>query len=226
MSGRFTITVGERTFVCSDGRVTTELNKPDLASGTVAAVDLAERGADWAGPAQASIEVDDMMHGRVIHAQPQGGGSVVLSLRGATMLDESLPSPMVVQQIDSREIVYLAAREASFAPEKINIHGLAEAVAFEPLWVLAPVRGLSVRREVKVGVVELIDGDAGREMLRRFVPPRAGDPREPRRVTHPVACRRGPQRARGPDRGLPRRIHRLRAVRGGCSGAGGTASVR
>lgn len=37
--------------------------------------------------------------------------------------------------------------------------------------MLAPVRGLSVRREVKVGVVELVDGDAGREMLRRFVPP-------------------------------------------------------
>ena len=44
-------------------------------------------------------------------------------------------------------------------------------MAFEPLWVLAPVRGLSVRREVKVGVVDLVDGDAGREMLRRFVPP-------------------------------------------------------
>jgi len=179
MSDRFTITVGERTFVCSEGRVTTELNKPDTASGTVAANDLAERGADWAGPAHASIEGDDVMHGRVIEAEPRENGSVALSLRGATMLDESLLPPMVVQQIDGREIVYLAAREAGFAPEDINIHGLAEAVAFEPLWVLAPVRGLSVRREVKVGVVELVDGDAGREMLRRFVPPLAAQFSDP-----------------------------------------------
>ncbi len=171
MSDRFTITVGGRTFVCSEGRVTTELNKPDRASGTVAADDLAERGADWAGSAHASIEGDDATHGRVIQAQSQEDGSVAVSRRGATMLDESLLPPMVVHQIDRREIVYLAAREAGIAPEDNNIHGLAEAVTFEPLWVLAPVRGLSVRREVKVGVVELVDGDAGREMLRRFVPP-------------------------------------------------------
>jgi hypothetical protein len=50
------------------------------------------------------------MHGRVIEAQPQEDGSVALSLRGATMLDESLLPPMVVPQIDGREIVYLAAR--------------------------------------------------------------------------------------------------------------------
>jgi hypothetical protein len=111
------------------------------------------------------------MYGRVIEAQPHEDGSVALSLRGATMLAESLLPPMVVQQIDRREIVYLAAREAGFALEDIDIHGLPQAVAFEPLWVLAPVRGLSVRREVRVGVVDLVDGDAGREMLRRFVPP-------------------------------------------------------
>src|SRR4051794_38784240 len=171
MSDGVTIKVGERTFVCSDGRVTTQLNKPGRGRGAVAAEDLAERGADWAGPADASVEGDDVMHGRVIHAEPQDDGTVALSLRGATMLDESLLPPMVVQQIDRREIVYLAAREAGFAPENMNIDGLAEAVAFEPLWVLAPVRGLSVPRELKVGAVELIDGDAGHEMLRRFVPP-------------------------------------------------------
>jgi hypothetical protein len=171
MSDRFTITVGGRTFVCSEGRVTSELNEPDRASGIVAADDLVERGADWAGPACASIESVDQMYGRVIQAQPQEDGSVALSLRGATMLDESLLPPMVVQQIDGREVVYLAAREAGFAAEDINIQGLAEAVAFQPLWVLAPVRGLSVRRDVKIGVVEFVDGDSGREMLRRFVPP-------------------------------------------------------
>jgi hypothetical protein len=65
---------------------------------------------------------------------------------------------------------YLVAREAGFEAEDINIDGLAEAVAFEPLWVLAPVRGLSMRQAVKVGVVELVTGDAGREMLLRFSP--------------------------------------------------------
>jgi hypothetical protein len=78
------------------------------------------------------------MYGRVIQAQPQEDGSVALSLRGATMLDESLLAPMVVQQIDGREVVYLAARGAGFAAEDINIDGLAEPVAFPPLWVLAP----------------------------------------------------------------------------------------
>jgi hypothetical protein len=37
--------------------------------------------------------------------------------------------------------------------------------------VLATVRGLKVRQVVKVGVVELVTGDAGREMLLRFSPP-------------------------------------------------------
>jgi hypothetical protein len=154
----------------SGGGVTTELNAPDRATGIVSADNLAERGADWAGPARASIEGNDVMHGRVIQAQPQEDGSVALSVCGATMLDESLLPPMVVQQTDRREIVYLAAREAGFATEDINIHGLADAVAFQPLWVLAPLRGVSVRRDVKVGVVELVGGDDGREMLRRFVP--------------------------------------------------------
>ena len=56
------------------------------------------------------------MHGRVIEAQPQKDGSLALSLGGATMLDESLLPPMVVQQIDRREIVYLAAREGGLRP--------------------------------------------------------------------------------------------------------------
>jgi hypothetical protein len=171
MSDRFTITVGEATFVCSGGHTTTTLNAPDSASGFVAADDLAGRGVDWAGPAHASIEGDDVMHGTVIEAQPQEDGSVALSLRGATMLDESLLPPMAVQQLDGREVVYLAAREAGFAVEDINIRGRAEAVPFEPLWVLAPVRGVSVQQAVKVGVVELVDGGTGREMLRRFSPP-------------------------------------------------------
>jgi hypothetical protein len=68
-------------------------------------------------------------------------------------------------------------------------------VALEPLWVLAPVLGLTVRREVKVGVVELMDGDAGREMLRRFVPPLDGQFSDPladvgsfARVAVPAKC--------------------------------------
>jgi hypothetical protein len=168
---RFTITVGERTFICWGGRVTTEINKPDNASGTVAADDLAERGADWSGPAHATIDDGDVMHGRVIEAQLEDDGGMALSVQSAPMLSESLLPPMVVQQIDRREVVYLAAREAGFAPEDINIQGLSEAVAFEPLWVLAPVRGLRVRQAVKVGVVELVTGDTGREMLLRFSPP-------------------------------------------------------
>jgi hypothetical protein len=166
----FTITARERTFRCSGGRLTTENNKPGNASGTVGADDLSEHGADWAGPVHVMIDNEDVMHGRIVEAQP-ADGDVVLSVQSATMLSESLLPPMVVQQIDAREVVYLVAREAGFEPEDINIDGLAEAVAFEPLWVLAPVRGVSVRQAVKVGVVELMTGDAGREMLLRFSPP-------------------------------------------------------
>ena len=166
----FTITVGERTFMSSGGRLTTEINKPDNASGTVGADDLSECGTDWAGPAHVTIDNNDVMHGRIIEAKPEGG-DVALSVQSATMLSESLLPPMVVQQIDAREVVYLVAREAGFEPEDINIDGLAEAVAFEPLWVVTPLRGLAVRQTVKVGVVELMTGDAGREMLLRFRPP-------------------------------------------------------
>jgi hypothetical protein len=168
---RFTITVGERTFTCSDGRVTTEINDAVNASGTVDPNELAEHGVDWSGPAHTRIDGDDVMHGRVSEAQPEDDGAVALSVRSATMLSESLLPPMVVQQIDRREVVYLAAREAGFVPEEVNIHGLAEAVAFEALWVLPPVRGLSVPQVVKVGVVELVSGETGREMLLRFSPP-------------------------------------------------------
>lgn len=165
----FAITVGEQTYMCSGGRLATEINEPDKASGRVGAHDLAERGTDWAGPAHVTIDSEDVMHGRIIEAQPEDG-DVALSVRSATMLSESLLPPMVVQQIDAREVVYLVAREAGFEPEDIDIHGLADAVAFEPLWVIAPVRGLRVREAVKVGVVELVTGDAGREMLLRFNP--------------------------------------------------------
>jgi hypothetical protein len=165
----FTITVGERTFTCSDGRHTSERNKPDNASGRVGATDLAERGADWAGPAHVTIDHHDVMHGRIVEARPKGE-NLSLSVRSATMLSDSLLPPMVVQQIDTREVVYLAAREAGFKPEDIDIDGLADAARFEPLWVLAPLHGLNIRESVQVGVVELVTGDAGREMLLRFSP--------------------------------------------------------
>jgi hypothetical protein len=165
----FAITVGEQTYMCSGGRLATEINEPDKASGRVSANDLAERGTDWAGPARVTIDDEDVMHGRIVEAQPEDGG-VALSVRGATMLSESLLSPMVVQQIDAREVVYLVAREAGFEPEDIDIQGLADAVAFEPLWVIAPFRGLSIRETVKVGVVELVPGDDGRQMMLRFNP--------------------------------------------------------
>ena len=165
----FAITVGGRTFMCSGGRLTTAISEPENASGRVAAYDIAERGADWAGPAHVSIDSEDVMHGRIVEVQPEDG-EIALSVRSATMMSESLLPPMVVQQIDAREVVYLAAREAGFDPEDIDIGGLAGAVTFEPLWVFAPVRGLGIREAVKVGVVELLSGDAGREMLLRFNP--------------------------------------------------------
>ena len=155
----FAITVGGRTFICSGGRLTTQINEPDNASGKVGAHDLAERGADWAGPVHVTIDNEDVMHGRIIEARPEDG-DVALSVRGATMLSESLLPPMLVQQIDAREVFYLAARKAGFEPEDINIDGLPDALAFEPLWVLAPVRGLRMREAVKVGVVELVTGDS------------------------------------------------------------------
>lgn len=59
--------------MCSGGRLTTEINEPDDASGRVAAYDIAERGADWAGPAHVSIDGEDVMHGRIVEAQPEDG---------------------------------------------------------------------------------------------------------------------------------------------------------
>lgn len=167
----FSITVGETTFVCSDGHFVSELNKPDAASGTVAAADLERGGVDWLGLAHASIDGDILVHGRVVEARPTRDGTVTLCVRGSTMLRESQLPPMTVQMIDGREVVYMAARSAGFDIENINIDGLAEAVDFEPLWVLAPVRGLTVSKAAQIGAVEFVDGDAGRDMLRRFTPP-------------------------------------------------------
>ncbi len=147
----------------------TEINQPDNASGVIGAEDLSGRGVDWAGPTQVMIDNRDGTHGRIIEAKPESG-NVALSVQNATMLSESLLPPLLVQQTDAREVVYLVAREAGFEPEDIDIHGLAEAVRFEQLWVVTPLRGLVVRQTVKVGVVELMAGDAGREMLLRFSP--------------------------------------------------------
>jgi hypothetical protein len=165
----FTITVGPTSFAVRDGRTTSTINQPDTASGTVSAEDIAHSPTDWANPAQAAIGSHAQMAGQVIEARPTGDGSVVLSLRSALELDEGLMPAMVVQNLTAQEIVYAAVRSAGFATANIDIHGLDD-IAVEPMWVLAPVDGVRVERPVRVGVVEFIDGEAGREMLRRFSP--------------------------------------------------------
>jgi hypothetical protein len=70
----FAITVGEQTYMCSGGRLATEINEPDKASGRVGAHDLAERGTDWAGPARITIDNEDVMHGRIVMGTARGRG--------------------------------------------------------------------------------------------------------------------------------------------------------
>jgi len=87
------------------------------------------------------------------------------------MLEENLMPPMVCQNLAAQEIVYAAARAAGFAPANMDIHHLDEVSPFEPWWVLAPMDGVTVAHDVRVGVVEFVTGTTGREMLRRFAPP-------------------------------------------------------
>lgn len=167
----FTISVGSVSFDCRDGQVTDEINKPDRAGGTVPAEDIACSPADWAAPARVSICGHHLAtSGGVVEAVPEKDGSVMLSLRSGLMLDENLMPPMVCQNLPAQEVVYAAARAAGFAPVDMEIHELDEVSPFEPWWVLAPVEGVIVEDPVRVGVVEFVDGAAGREMLRRFFP--------------------------------------------------------
>jgi hypothetical protein len=166
----FTITVGAATFQCRDGRMTTAINEPDQASCTVAASDMAASPVDWLAPAAVVIGEDVMTQGEVVEAVPGHDGSVALSMESARRLHESRMPPMVCQQLTSAEVVYAAARAAGFAPEDTRIDGL-DTLPFEPMWVLAPISGVRAERPARVGVVEFVDGDIGREMLRRFRPP-------------------------------------------------------
>jgi hypothetical protein len=177
----FTISIGSVSFVCRNGRFTTEINKPDRASGTIPAEDMARSPADWAASANVSIGADRVTAGRVAEAIPAGDGSVALSLRSGHMMDENLMPPMVCQNLPAQEIVYAVARAAGFEPANLHIEGLEEVSTFEPLWVLAPVEGVSIDRPVHIGVVEFVDGTAGRTMLRRFSPaldPKFSEPLE------------------------------------------------
>jgi hypothetical protein len=63
-----------------------------------------------------------------------------------------------------------AARAAGSAPQDTRIDGL-DTLPFEPMWVLAPIGGVRAVRPARVGVVQFVDGETGREMLRRFRPP-------------------------------------------------------
>lgn len=166
----FIITVGATSFNVWHGRVTTTINEPDTAGGTVSAGDMARLPTDWRGPAQASAGSDVLTSGQVIEALPKGDGSVALLLRSGEELSESLMPPMVCQNLTPQEIVYAAARSAGFATTNIHIHGLND-LPVEPMWVLAPVAGIRVDRTMRVGMVEFMDAEAGQEMLRRFSPP-------------------------------------------------------
>jgi hypothetical protein len=171
-SDPFIITVGPVSFAVRHGRASSAINEPDRANGRVSADDIAAAAADWAAPAQAAVGTHVLMSGHVVEAIPATDGSVDVSLRSALALEESLMPPMVAQNLTPQEIVYAAARSAGFAAAKIDIHGL-DAVPVEPMWVLAPIAGVRVEDTVRIGVVEFMDGEAGRTMLRRFSPPLA-----------------------------------------------------
>jgi hypothetical protein len=166
----FIITVGATSFSVRDGQVTTAINEPDTASGTVPANDIARSPADWAAPAQVAVGSEVLTSGQVVEALPESDGSVAISLRSGVVLSESLLPPMVSQNLTPQEIVYAATRSAGFATANIHIHGLDD-LPVEPMWVLAPVAGVRVDRTMHVGVVEFVDAEAGQEMLRRFSPP-------------------------------------------------------
>lgn len=108
----FIITVGATSFNVRHGRVTTTINEPDTASGTVSADDMARSPTDWRGPAQASVGSDVLSSGQVIEALPKGDGSVALLLRSGVELSESLMPPMVCQNLTPQEIVPARTRRA------------------------------------------------------------------------------------------------------------------
>ncbi|HEY4280332.1 MAG TPA: hypothetical protein VGM91_19065 [Conexibacter sp.] len=166
----FTITVGPASFDVRHGRHTDAINEPDTASGTVVADDIKRSAVDWAGSARAAIGSHSLMTGHVIEALPDGDGSVALSLRSALVMTESLMPPMLIQNLTPSEVVYGATRSAGFRAADVHIDGL-DGLQAEPMWVVAPVDGVCVKRAVHVGVVEFIAPDQGWDLLRRFSPP-------------------------------------------------------
>jgi hypothetical protein len=169
-SDDFTITVGSASFSVLDGRLTTTVNEPDTARGTIPGDEIAQRPVDWVTPAQVAVGESLLTTGQVVEAVPASDGSVNVSLQSALALSESVMPPMVCQNMSPQEIVYAAARAAGFAVTNINVDGLVD-LAVEPMWVLTPLDGVRVSEAVPVGVVEFLDVASGQEMLRRFSPP-------------------------------------------------------
>lgn len=112
-----TITLGTASFDVRHGRVTTEVNKPDTASGTVPADDIKRSPAEWATPAEVAIASDVLTSGQVVEALPESDGSVALSLRSGVELDEGLMPAMVCQNLTpGRSCTRRHGRLASLSP--------------------------------------------------------------------------------------------------------------
>jgi hypothetical protein len=167
----FKLEIGSVSFSCREGKVVTEINAPDAATGVIQADDMmASSPVDWSSPARVLIGDDVVTSGQVIEAVADEDGNVRWDVRSALMLSENRMPPMVIQNLAPQEVVYAAAREAGFDRDHMQIHGL-DGFESEALWVLAPIRGLEVDKSTRVGVVEFIEGPTGAEMLRRFDPP-------------------------------------------------------
>ena len=166
----FTITIGSTAFVCSEGRITTAINAPDVATGLIGGDHTPVSPVDWAAPARVTIGDSLLTSGHVVEAVPTAEGGIHWEAQSALMLSENRMPPMVLQNLAPSEVVYAAAREAGFKRDQMRISGLDD-IASEAMWVLAPIRGVEVDHITRVGPVEFLDQSSGMEVLRGFNPP-------------------------------------------------------
>lgn len=164
------IQVSGATFDCVDGKLTTAVNKPDAVDGIAMLRDLIGSPTDWSSGARVTIGEHLFTVGDVTTVDAAGDGLVSISVRSGQQLFENLVPPMTCQHLAVPEIVYAAARSAGFAAEDAQIAHL-DQLPHEAFWVVAPVDGVAVQQDVRVGVVEFLRKEAGGEVLGLFEPP-------------------------------------------------------
>jgi hypothetical protein len=109
---------------------------------------------DYLAEVRISIGEDLIFTGAVLDSTPHGE-NVRVRCRAAPSLEELLLPPFAAQNLRAVDNIYLTLKIIGWPDERMELDGL-ENLPFEPFEVVAPIEGVPLSREAKVGEVRLV----------------------------------------------------------------------